>query len=428
MSNSASPSIYEILKLTKRDKVVRLDGKTVSFDYYESLRSPNITARLTFVDVGGSTNYSTDYDRQGDKNLGTIYNALPLTADGSEKVNFKISSKLGILDFSEVSLIVNNSVNLDQESQRESVFLSLVSQSAIKNKESRVKRSYSGSTSNNQSVTLIAKEVLDLKKINIEETSNKYSFIGNNRTPFEVIMSLAGKSVPLNKGNPGFFFYETRDGHFFKSIDSLLKQPPKQTYFKTGVTKSSVNEDNDFKISSFSVTKNQNLINAIAAGVYSSRRLLFNPKTFKLEETSFVLDENILSNSLGNNIIHTPENKDYARVFYDVKDVGALSPQVTGGNAVSDPNEWQGAVQMRYNLLMSQVAKMQVPCNPNLKAGDVVECKIEKITLSNKNGEPFDPVESGRYLILDLCHHYDTQRSFTSMTLVRDTYGLYTGS
>jgi hypothetical protein len=428
MSNSASPSIYEILKLTKLDKVVRLDGKTVSFDYYESLRSPNITARIAFVDVGGSTNYNTDYDPQGDKNLGTIYSALPLTADGSEKVNFKISSKLGSLDFSEVPLIVNNSVNLDQESQRESVFLSLVSQSAIKNKESRVKRNYSGSTSNNQSVTLIAKEILNLQKIDIEETSNKYSFIGNNMTPFEVIMNLAKKSVPLNNGNPGFFFYETRDGHFFRSIDTLLKQPSVQIYYKTAVTKSSINVDNDFKISSFSVNKNQNLINAIAAGVYSSRRVLFNPNTFKLEETPFVLDEKTLSNSLGNKIIPTPENKDYARVFYDVKDVGTLSSQVAKGNAVSDPNEWQGVVQMRYNLLMSQVVTMQVPCNPKLKAGDVVECNIEKITLSNKNGQPFDPVESGRYLILDLCHHYDTERSFTSMTLVRDTYGLYKGN
>jgi len=39
---------------------------------------------------------------------------------------------------------------------------------------------------------------------------------------------------------------------------------------------------------------------------------------------------------------------------------------------------------------------------------------------------PFDINQSGNYLILDLCHHFDTKRSFTSLTLVRDSFGAYT--
>ena len=81
---------------------------------------------------------------------------------------------------------------------------------------------------------------------------------------------------------------------------------------------------------------------------------------------------------------------------------------------------------MRYNLLFTQMVKMQVPCNPNLKAGDIVKCNLEIITPGEKEQGSVDPVESGNYMILDLCHHYDPERSFTAMTLVRDTYGLYT--
>ena len=80
---------------------------------------------------------------------------------------------------------------------------------------------------------------------------------------------------------------------------------------------------------------------------------------------------------------------------------------------------------MRYNLLFTQVVKMQVPCNPNLKAGDVVKCNLEIISSGKKVQGDTDPVESGNYMILDLCHHYDSERSFTAMTLVRDTYGKY---
>ena len=54
MSNPASPSRYELLTIKKGDKTIRLDGKTTSFDYYESLRSPNITANFLSL-MGGST-------------------------------------------------------------------------------------------------------------------------------------------------------------------------------------------------------------------------------------------------------------------------------------------------------------------------------------------------------------------------------------
>ena len=35
---------------------------------------------------------------------------------------------------------------------------------------------------------------------------------------------------------------------------------------------------------------------------------------------------------------------------------------------------------------------------------------------------------SGFYLILHLRHHFDPKHSYTSLTLARDTYGLYTSS
>lgn len=424
MANAASPAQYQILTLSKDGNTpIRLDGKTVSFDYYESLLSPNITAIMSFVDTGGSTSYNTDYYKQGDRTLGTIYNALPLTGDGSEEIRFKIVSGLGTLDFSKTPLYVNSAVNPDQDSQRESVILSLVSRSAIANQETHVKKNYSG-TIISDAVSKISKNILQITNLKLEKTANRYPFIGNNKSPFDVICMLASKSAP-EKGNPGFFFYETREGHNFKSIDTLIDQEPVAEYYRTDVNRSSVgNDSNNFKISLFSLNKNQNLINALKSGVYTNRTVLFNPKTFQEEEVTFTLGN--LEKSLGKKEVHRPKNKNYTRTLYSIKDVGALSPQPSENNRSGDPKTWQGKVQMRYNLLFTQVAKIQVPCNPNLKAGDVIKCNFETITASKKEEIPVDPVQSGNYLILDLCHHYDSERSFTSMTLVRDTYGLYT--
>ena len=80
---------------------------------------------------------------------------------------------------------------------------------------------------------------------------------------------------------------------------------------------------------------------------------------------------------------------------------------------------------MRYNLPHSQMMEIQVPCNLKLKSGNVIKVLFERQGEEKEQGG-LDEHVSGKYLILHLCHHFDTKRSFTSMTLARDTYGLYT--
>ena len=141
MSKAAAASNYEILSIIKGDKRVRLEGKTTSFDYYESVLSPNVTASLIFVDTGGSVAYKNDYDKQ--ERLGSVYNALPLTS--GEKVEFKIrNDSSGTLDFERNPLIVNGASNLNQSSKDNVVLLSLLSQSSITNQNSVVYKKYNG--------------------------------------------------------------------------------------------------------------------------------------------------------------------------------------------------------------------------------------------------------------------------------------------
>ena len=428
MANPAVASKYQKFEISKKGRSFPLQSKVTSFDYYESLLSPNITATVSYVDTGlvevdqNVATYDKKYDSQS--RPGTLNNALPIVGDGSEEIKFKISSALGTLDFSTTPLYVNGTSNPDQSSTRESVILSLVSKSAITNQQTFVKKNYSRSTNNTQSVRLIAKNILKIDKLITNEASNKYPFIGNNKSPFDVICMIASKSAPEN-GSPGFFFYETKDGHNFRAIDDLISQTPAATYFRNDVNRSSVSDNlNDFKILSFSIIKNQSLINALKSGVYSNRRVVFNPKTFKLEEKQFNIGS--LKKSLGKNEAPTPQDKKHTRILYSIKDVGCLSSKVEESDE-GDVDSYQGEVQMRYNLLFTQMVKMQVPCNPNLKAGDIVKCNLEIITPGEKEQGSVDPVESGNYMILDLCHHYDPERSFTAMTLIRDTYGLYTG-
>ena len=71
---------------------------------------------------------------------------------------------------------------------------------------------------------------------------------------------------------------------------------------------------------------------------------------------------------------------------------------------------------------MSVDTSQNSPLQPLQRA---INCNFEIVTQDSKEPGSDDPVQSGKYLIVDLRHHFDPTRSMTSMTLVRDSYGLY---
>ena len=52
---------------------------------------------------------------------------------------------------------------------------------------------------------------------------------------------------------------------------------------------------------------------------------------------------------------------------------------------LNNPCKYEPKANMRYGLLHSQVIDIQVPCNIQLKAGDVIKLELENITQDNKN-------------------------------------------
>ena len=52
MSNPSVAAKYQVLQISKNGRSFPLQSKVTSFDYYESLLSPNITATMSFVDSG----------------------------------------------------------------------------------------------------------------------------------------------------------------------------------------------------------------------------------------------------------------------------------------------------------------------------------------------------------------------------------------
>jgi len=420
--SASRASLYTHLVIDKDGKRVPLQGKTVEFEYFESLYSPVITANLVYSDAGGSVPAEKDQDSAG--RLGSIKDSLPIT--GYEDLEVVISNDSGELNFKKNPFRVNGAPILGQESNRQTVLLQLTSVTAEENLQPKDPcKKYMGRISD--TVDKILKDELNISedKIKIDSTRNSYNFVTKGRGGLDLINDLCRKSIP-DQGDPGYFFYETQDGFNFKSIDNLISQEPVQTYNYNGILIANLdNNQNDFRILlEPSIQKDQNVLKALESGTYYSRNIFFDPRTFAYDELTFNLKDDGVKKTLGKIPPFVDKVETYTKTNCHVLDVGSLDPYVSIG-INNDPKEWQAKSIMRYNLLHSQIMHIQVPCNVKLKAGNIIRCEFEKQSDEKELGS-IDQQQSGNYLILHLCHHFDTKNSFTSLTVVRDTYGLYT--
>ena len=439
-----NPAIYEEMEIsaettTGTPKTIDLKLGVVSFNYYEDLFSPCLTAQLLIVSSGGAT--QTDVkDGESGETIENVYSGLPIR--GGERVKIKIKAnteKNAALEFDtpEKYFYVSNVSKQFSDGSKEIFTLDLVSREAITNETSRVVKRYPKESKISDHVKTIIQDRLasTIEDEDIDYTVNKYGFIGNLKKPFHVLVWLASKSKP-KKGLPGYFFYQTKDGFKFKSIDSLIEDGNKSkkiTYRETNFKPSSVLSDvADFTILQYNVVQNNDLLTKLALGQFSSHIMEFDPLqgTFTTQEQGkFTLDD-VTSESI--NLGETPEvpkllNDDTtqnlgtlpSRLITMVTDRGVLDFEpVTDKN--SEPSLWQRQAYMRYQLLFTQVLNMVVPLNTNLSVGNIIFVEFLK---SNMEAKERDRQQSGSYMIKELCHHFDPNQSITSMTLIRDTFG-----
>lgn len=416
-----------IIESNDGSKTVDLRLGVVAFRYYEDLFSPTITAKMIVVNTGGTVPGKDD-------KFESIYSGLPLR--GGERLSIKVkpNGDNPLLDFAskvEDYLYVSSINNIIREGQRELFALDLVSREAITNETSRVHEKFPRDLRISDSVKKIGKDYLKTD-IDADVTQNQYGFYGNLKRPFNLLVWLASKAVPTD-GLAGFFFYQTKSGFKFKSIDNLIStgvNSPKGPYTYYEAPKDPV-ENDDFKILSYSIERNNDLLKKLRLGTYSSFFAEFNPATgvFTLPQNSkFNLNDytkktkNLggdpeipkVVNDSGFTLADMP-----SRIIASVANIGTVD---TGAGSIF-PNGsgllYQRQAMMRYNLLFMQQLSMTVPVNTNLEVGDVIKCNFPRVSATKE----YDREQSGLYMIKELCHSFDGTQSLTSMKLIRDTYG-----
>ena len=424
----AGASLYEVFNIKKptTGQQTGIEGRVLSFNYYESIYSPMITARLMIEDTGGTIESESGV-------LGTIKDSMKIT--GFEEVSFKIVTGNGDLDFTDYPLIVTGSPATKDEPNRQTTILNLVSKTEMISSSKPLSRNYPEAPISETVTKILNKELkISEDKLDIEKTQNQDKIKGNHLGALDCILKMCKKSIPAEGKDPGYFFYETQDGYNFRSIDGLIKKgiesfdneeyAQMHTYYYFGALAAKLDDEygNDFKVLTTPIVRrDEDQLKALRNGLYNVRIITKNSLTGEYKEEI----KNLLSDTnLGEKQEKVVDDKDYLKTYSFHISPGADDPGVSD-TILNNPANYVPQSNMRYSLLHSQIVQIQVPCNVQLKAGQVIKLYLENITQSNKNEQVYNNLRSGYYMIRDLCHSFTTVNSYTSLTLLRDTRELY---
>lgn len=417
-----------VIESTDGETKVDVTNSLIFIDYYEDILSPCVTMEMHLF------------------NSASLLNILPIR--GGERVSVSIDTGFGEFELDgENSMYVYKASGMNQSTTSEMFKLSLVSREGLTNETVRCQKKYNGNIKT--TVESILKDVLKTEKYkeeNIEPTANGYSFIGNQKKPFHILTWLCPKAMPQNeggvsgsgkdglaKGTAGFLFFENKDGFNFKSIDNLVSNTkvgqssadPKNipSYFYTEINEQN-KVVNEFKILNYSFEKNIDLMKSLRVGMYANKTYFYDLYTNTLSQYTYYLKEEI-KNKLGtNDTIPVPKGfeESVTRIMFRTSDRGVLDNQGVTRESGRDEADMAKSFS-RYNILFTQALNMNVPCNINLKAGDVIYAEFPAIERTD-NKEP-DKDQSGYYLIKEVRHHFEASQVVSSLRLIRDSYGLY---
>ena len=415
------------------DTVSLLDG-IVDFQYFESIMSDTIRVNLIFADSGNSIN---------DKN---VLEGLPLVGQERVEIKFTDNAENVIGDQPKLILYVNKITPIDNKTQKSLVGLELVSKEFIMNEKVRITKRMDGKVSDHIKTILTSQDYLRTeKKVEVEDTVNNFNFFGNNKKSFYTINWLSKKGVSAKSqklgDSAGYFFYETSEGFFFKSIDGLLEQEAKTKLIYNETPDSfgkNIPEGYDQKILRFQKSNAVNVQEKLKMGSYSNRVVLFDPFTcfyeVKTNDTDRTQDslkkggkELSLSESRNKEFDIPGNNKEFSRTQYFLLDKGTAPT----GNAdqqiekSGEENFEYGQIanqsMMRYNQLYAMRASITIAGNFSLHAGDAIF--IDSPGLQKKNTSDVDRRDGGLYIITDICHKIDSTGTYTQCNLARDSFG-----
>ena len=436
---------FELFQANDGGKSIDASGAVVDIKYYEDILSNSVSLSAIIAETGES-----------DSDVGNVGMLDGLPIRGGEPSNIVIVDHDGNkLEFNgDNKLYVNRVRNVISGTQKDVYSIDFTSREMLANEQCRVVKRYDGKISENIKKILTENTSAEVgiktkKEVTVDETAINYNFIGNDRKPFYVCTWLASKSIPAQAGkvggSAGYVFYETYDGYNFRSLDALAEQEPKGNYLFSNTD--DIPTEYTAKILNYDIDRDIDLQNNLTIGAYANRTLFFDFYAYNYKVRNYSVDEsggadnNEGAGSKGKLVTLGSDDIDsvadefrlpVSRLMNRVLDVGTLpagkdidEQLKTWKESPFDPtyDSTKTMVQsvMRYNQMFSVKINIMIAGDFRLRAGDLIRCEFPRLS-TESNTRP-NKVSGGLYMISSLCHNITPRETYTSLTLVRDTFG-----
>ena len=308
--------------------------------------------------------------------------------------------------------------------------INFISEEHFSDITTKINKSYIGQPISDIANSILSNDLkIDADDINIEATLPQQDLIIPNWRPFEALNWLASRAISESYKGASYVFFQNKNGYNFISLEGLFNDVDDSnivtyTQVDRNYVPSPNNKEWHFRdIMSVDFDQSIDISDNISSGMYANKviehdivKRTFTVNVFNYSESynSYVhmndgkLDlenENSYSKRHDSKIMYIPKHtKKYDNLEYSDSKHTSIPIRAS-------------QLQQLNNFAVT----IMVAGDTTLAVGDVVELKIISPEYVGVR-ETWDPVYTGKYLIVRLKHTIDADKYTTTITAVKDTY------
>lgn len=417
--------------ITAKQAAVFRDARNymTSLNIYESVFNPTLTGELRVQD---DMNLSSVVPLMGIENLSVKFRVFnPRTGTYRYYPYQAATSTSAVLNFA----VYNQTERIPQSQGSETYRLGLASPELLKSSEKRFSRvfknlrveqvintvlsEYIGTTK--PYGTTIAPDGRPYFEPTFSADAKPFGFVAPYITPLNAIkLATLQAYTPDNRAN--FFFYETLDGFYFRSLQEMVKQGRKKwnenpVYVRRQAGGLAPTRAGDRYIAAeqIDIVNNFDFLYGLSEGYFSSATIGVDVLAGQYRVTTTSVNDNLFKSRerLNARPLYPPE---FATVAHPTARVFVVpTTSISAGNDTSPfPREYRPAenfieqtlaVRNRELLeLQMFTVRVKVAGAPNLNVGSVVHIEIPNVLNNDTTTGGFADLRSGLYIILAVKH------------------------
>ena len=329
--------------------------------------------------------------------------------------------------------------------QNESYVLHFCSEELILSEQYKISKSYAGKKISDivdnilQQYLKASKDKYDpSNKTNfIEETKGIYNFIIPSMKPFEALTWLSTYALSDSSQSPGsaYLFFEDSQGYRFKSLQTLIKEDPVQTYVYAPIN---VNMPDDPRLKdisralrtvlSYEHVNNYDTLGAVMNGAFANRLITVDPilRTFQDNDFDYGAYSSTAKLMNGFPLMNNAQN----RLGDKINDTPNAVQKITTTNTGQIKNSYiktrQPSVKpinietyipyrtAQIALINMNKMRIVIPGDPTLRVGNTINFIFFE-QASYDTGRKEDRFYSGKFLVTAIRHKIDQENKYLSI-------------